>query len=127
MTENNNHDKRSDFTSKNFIERNQHNRDIGSLKKRLEDIENRVGDDARFAQSFVSAQKNNKDIDNSIYSVIEQHDKHLLMVKGAALGKWLLVLILGAILGWVINQALSSAQYSSQIEVLRREIESFQK
>lgn len=105
---------------------NRHNKDINFLKKKISELESRVGDDAAFTKSFVSAQKSNKEIDESINAVIGEYDRHLLTTKGVALGKWLLVLILGAAVGWIINQAFSTASHSAEIEALKSLIEASQ-
>jgi hypothetical protein len=127
MTESSDPNKRSDFTSRNFIERNQHNRDIGGLRKRLEDLEARVGTNEAFGKSFALSQENSTVLNTAVKKVIDDYDKHLLIVKGTALGKWLLVLILGAVIGWIVNQVFTSTQSAAEIESLKRQLESYEK
>lgn len=47
--------KPDDFTSSNFIQRNQHNRDISSVRRRLDELEKRVGSNESFATTFAES------------------------------------------------------------------------
>lgn len=114
--------KPNDFASSNFIQRNQHNRDISSVRRRLDELEKRVGDDAAFAASFESATRNSKVLNDSVVAIIDNHDKHLLRVKGTELLKWLAVAILGAAIGWFMNQSLSIPKYNSEIEAMKEQL-----
>lgn len=51
---------RDDFLTYGFIKRNQHNRDIDGVKRRLDNLEARVGTDVAFAETFKQAQKSEK-------------------------------------------------------------------
>lgn len=103
MSENKENQNRDDFSSKNFIERNQHNRDISSLRKRLDTLESRVLEDKSFAETFLNAQKHEKQIDEAVIGIIDQYDNHKLKINGVALLKWLGVLIIGGIIGALLK------------------------
>lgn len=94
---------RNDFASHDFIQRNQHNRDINAIKKRLGELEERVGDNEKFAKTFCEARKTNKAIDEGINEAIDAHDNHKLKVNGVALLKWLSVLVVGGVIGALIT------------------------
>lgn len=123
MEKNNDSSKPNDFASNNFIQRNQHNRDISSLKRRLDELEKRVGNDAVFASSFESASRNSKVLNDSVNAIIDNYDRHLLWAKGTALIKWLAVVTLGALIGWFMNQSLSIPKYNSEIEAMKQQFE----
>lgn len=103
MPENKDYQNYDDFSANNFIKRNQHNRDISGIKKRLEDLESRIGSDADFAETFRKAQEHEKKIDEAIERVINQYDNHKIKLNGIALLKWLGVLIIGGIIGAFIK------------------------
>ena len=94
----------SDFASKNLINKiPRHDKDISWIKKKIGELEQRVGDNGAFANSFVMAQKNDKSIDNVLKSVIDDHDNHKIKVSALALGKWMGVLIIGGVIGALIK------------------------
>lgn len=114
----------SDFNPADIIKStNQHDKDIGYLKRKINELDSRVGDDAKFAECFASSQRNSTILNETINTVIDQHDSHLLVVKGATLIKWLAVLFIGGIMGWFVNQMWSIPKYSSELEALRMQVE----
>lgn len=48
----------------------------------------------------------------------------LIWAKGTALMKWVATLVLGALIGWFISQALSIPKHNSEIEVVKEQINS---
>lgn len=87
-------------TTKNHEER------LSGLEKQISALVAKVGDNESFAKSFAEAQKNTKIIDESITVIIDGHDNHKFKVNGLALAKFLGTLIIGAILGALIDTAI---------------------
>lgn len=83
-----------------------HTEQLKAVSARLDKLEELVGDSNKLATSFAEAQKQNKNIDEAIVSVVQEYDKHHLIVKGTALLKWLGVLVVGGFIGWLLNKSL---------------------
>lgn len=78
----------SDFASNALINKiPRHDKDINWIKKKITELEGRVGDNETFAKTFVSAQQNDKSIDNVLNSVIDAHDNHKIKINALALAK----------------------------------------
>lgn len=80
-----------------------HTERIEVLEDRVEALEKNISDDAWFAKRFVDSQKDHKQVDESIKSIIKDYDNHKLKIGGLALAKWLGVLVIGGILGALIK------------------------
>ncbi len=92
------------------------------LKEKVQALEDRVGDDAKFAKTFASAQANSTVLNSAVDAEIDKYDRHLLIVKGTTLAKWIVALVIGGAAGWLINQALAGASYSNEFNLLREQI-----
>lgn len=78
----------SDFASNNLINKiPRHDKDINWIKRKITELEDRIGNNEAFAKSFVSAQQNDKSIDNALNSVIDAHDNHKIKINTLALVK----------------------------------------
>lgn len=116
--------KKNDFNSGEILRlTSRHDKDIRNIKNRVSKLEERVGTDAAFAESFAASQKTSTVLNTSINEVINNHDKHLLIVKGVTLLKWLGVLTIGGLIGWILNQTFALPQHNLEMQELRSEIE----
>ena len=92
------------------------------LKEKVQALEDRVGDDAKFAKAFASAQANSTVLNSAVDAEIDKYDRHLLIIEGTTLAKWIVALVIGGAAGWLINQALTGASYSNEFNLLREQI-----
>lgn len=92
-----------DFDPEALVSASQsHEQQLKGLSDRISFLESRVGDNDGFNKTFAEAQASGKQIDEAISKVIDMHDKHLLIIKGTSLLKWLSALIIGGIIGTLI-------------------------
>ncbi len=113
-----------DFASNSLINKiPRHDKDINWIKKKISELEGRVGDNESFAKAFVSAQKNDKSIDEALNAVIDEHDNHKIKVNALALGKWVLAATVGAIITWLVTQGFVIPQYNLRIDELQNQVE----
>lgn len=119
----NNQPKRDDFSTKNFIERNQHNRDINAIKKRLSDLESMVGDKDSFIKTFAETCNDSTKMQDAITKCVDKHDSHKIKITFMSAGQFLLNAAAGAFVAWLVIQAILIPQYSIKIDTLQQEID----
>lgn len=99
-----------------------HEQQLKNLSDRLEVLENRVGTDAAFAETFEKAQRESKRIDETVEKIVDSHDNHKIKVNGIALLKWVAGIIIGSVLTWLFTQAVIIPQYNQKIDMMQDEI-----
>ena len=93
-----------DFDAAGLVKASQsHEEQLKDLSDRVAKLEDRIIGNEAFAQSFISAQSQDKNIDETIKKIIGEYDRHLLIVKGTSLIKWAGAVIIGGILGALIT------------------------
>lgn len=123
----NNAEKRNDFTTNNFIQRNQHNRDINGIKKRLDDLELLVGTKEKFVSTLVAVCSDSTQVNEAIAKSVDSHDNHKIKLTFFSASKFLLNAAVGAFVAWLVIQAILIPQYNLKIDSLQEELNEVRK
>lgn len=99
-----------------------HDRDITDIKRRLKELEGRVGDNESFGKTFASAQTTEKTIDSAVESIIDKHDNHKLKVNGLAIAKWVVIAVVSAVIGaWIQKSVTPSTDLQPLIDAIQNQ------
>ncbi len=116
----------SDFASNNLLNKiPRHDKDINWIKKKLGELEDRVGDNESFGSTFASAKEKSTVLNDTVKKIIEEYDNHKIKSIGIAVIQWIAGIVIGAVLMQLANQVFITPQTNQQIEALRKQIESY--
>lgn len=113
-----------DFDAPGLVKATQnHEEQLKDLSDRVSTLESLIGNNEAFAKAFVSAQQNDKSIDAALNSVIDAYDNHKIKINALALAKWIFGAIIGAVITWLVTQAVIIPQYRIEIDSLKNQIQ----
>ena len=99
---------KKDFDPDELITANKnHEQQISELSSQIKELQGRVLTSEDFAKSFYDAAKNDKRVDEVVRGVIDEHDKHKIIMSGLSIAKWASAMIIGGLIGTFITILVS--------------------